>query len=252
MLQKWRAHGAITCAGYIIGFPGDTKTSVLRDIEIIKRELPLDILELFYLTPLPGSEDHKVLWQRGEAMDADLNKYDLYHRVAHHAQMTDAEWDETYRAAWESFYSFDHIETVLRRVAANPIGRPKTTLTTLLWFKLMTMFEGVHPLEGGAFRRKSRRDRRHGLRRENPLVFYPREWGAIAVKACGYWWVYRAAKARLRAALKEPERWAYTDLAIAPPEEDEFDSLDLYHRTTGGPEALAKKRREDARRASVL
>ena len=25
MLQKWREHGAITCAGYIIGFPGDTK-----------------------------------------------------------------------------------------------------------------------------------------------------------------------------------------------------------------------------------
>ena len=47
----------MTCAGYILGFPGDTKESILRDIEIIKRELPLDILELFILTPLPGSED---------------------------------------------------------------------------------------------------------------------------------------------------------------------------------------------------
>ena len=42
----------------------DTKESILRDIEIIKRELPLDILEFFFLTPLPGSEDHKVLWQQ--------------------------------------------------------------------------------------------------------------------------------------------------------------------------------------------
>ena len=55
MLQQWRAHGALTCAGYIIGFPSDTKESILRDIEIIKRELPLDILEFFLLTPLPGS-----------------------------------------------------------------------------------------------------------------------------------------------------------------------------------------------------
>ncbi|MGF6605034.1 tRNA A37 methylthiotransferase MiaB, partial [Paraburkholderia sp. GAS448] len=55
MLQKWRAHGAITYAGYIIGFPADTKESILRDIEIIKRELPIDILEFFMLTPLPGS-----------------------------------------------------------------------------------------------------------------------------------------------------------------------------------------------------
>jgi radical SAM superfamily enzyme YgiQ (UPF0313 family) len=63
MLQKWHEHGAITSAGYIIGFPGDTRESILRDIEIIKRELPLDVLELFMLTPLPGSADHKVLWQ---------------------------------------------------------------------------------------------------------------------------------------------------------------------------------------------
>jgi radical SAM superfamily enzyme len=69
MLQKWHEHGAITCAGYIIGFPGDRKESILRDIEIIKRELPLDVLELFMLTPLPGSEDHKILWQQGDWMD---------------------------------------------------------------------------------------------------------------------------------------------------------------------------------------
>ena len=45
MLQKWREHGATTYAGYILGFPGDTKGSILRDIEIIKRELPLDVLK---------------------------------------------------------------------------------------------------------------------------------------------------------------------------------------------------------------
>ena len=69
MLQKWRDHGAITYAGYILGFPGDTKESILRDIEIIKRELPIDILEFFFLTPLPGSEDHKVLLGKGVWMD---------------------------------------------------------------------------------------------------------------------------------------------------------------------------------------
>ena len=88
MLQKWRDHGAITYAGYILGFPADTKESIVRDIEIIKRELPLDILEFFFLTPLPGSEDHKVLWQKGVWMDPDMNKYDLNHRVSHHPQMS--------------------------------------------------------------------------------------------------------------------------------------------------------------------
>ena len=42
-------------------FPTDTPESIVRDIKIIQRELPLDLLEFFCLTPLPGSEDHKRL-----------------------------------------------------------------------------------------------------------------------------------------------------------------------------------------------
>jgi hypothetical protein len=251
MLQKWHEHGAITCAGYIIGFPGDTRESILRDIEIIKRELPLDVLELFMLTPLPGSEDHKILWRQGAWMDPDLNKYDLNNRVTHHPVMSDEDWDGAYRAAWESFYSLEHIHTILRRAAASARGRPHTTLTTLLWFKLMTMFEGVHPLEGGAFRRKSRRDRRHGLPLESPFEFYPRYFGEIADKTWGYWSVYRRARAILKEVLSAPDRWTYSDLAIALPRSDEFDRLDLYHATAGGEAALARKRREDTLRARV-
>jgi hypothetical protein len=249
MLQKWREHGAITCAGYIVGFPHDTKESIVRDVEIIKRELPLDILEFFMLTPLPGSEDHKVLWQQGGWMDPDLNKYDLYHRVAHHPRMSDAEWEEAYRAAWTSFYSAEHIETVLRRAAANPVGRPSTTLSTLLWFKLMTMFEDIHPLEGGAFRRKSRRDRRHGLPREGALVFYPCYAAETIAKAWRYWGVYRQARAIYRDVMRSPDRRTYSDLSIAPPTEAELDTLDLYRATTGGEAAVARKRRDDALRA---
>ena len=154
-------------------FPGDSKETILRDIEIIKRELPLDILELFFLTPLPGSEDHKVLWQKGVWMDPDINKYDLNHRVTHHPKMTDKEWEDAYRAAWETFYSPEHIRTILRRAAASPLGRPKTTLTTLLWFKSVSAYEGVHPLEGGAFRLKFRRDRRQACRLKTRFCSIP-------------------------------------------------------------------------------
>jgi hypothetical protein len=249
MLQAWREAGAITYAGYIIGFPGDTKESVLRDVEIIKRELPLDILEFFILTPLPGSEDHKTLHERGVWMDPDLNKYDLNHRVTHHVRMTDTEWDEAYRAAWMNYYAPDHVRTILRRAAAHPLGRPKTALTTILWFKLMMLYEGVHPLEGGAFRLKFRRDRRHGMPLERRLVFYPRYVAQTAVKAWRYLTVYRDARRALKQVLSAPDRWSYTDLAIAPPGEDELDSLDLYHVTSGGEAAVDRVRREAAARA---
>jgi hypothetical protein len=249
MLQMWRNNGAITYAGYILGFPADTKESILRDIEIIKRELPIDILEFFFLTPLPGSEDHKVLSSKDIWMDPDMNKYDLNHRVAHHGKMSDADWEEAYRAAWKTFYTPEHIYTILRRTCACPIGRPGTTLSTILWFYLTILYEGVHPLESGAFRLKYRRDRRLGMKRENPIAFYARYWGGMAMKAVNYARVYLRCKAMLKKALKAPDRWTYSDLAIAPPKSDEFDALDLYHQTTGGEAALKRKYRDDAIRA---
>ena len=250
MLQMWRNHGAITYAGYILGFPADTKASIVRDIEIIKRELPIDILEFFFLTPLPGSEDHKVLSAKGIWMDPDMNKYDLNHRVSHHSgAMSDAEWEDAYRTAWRTFYTPEHINTILRRTCQSPIGRPGTTLSTILWFYLMLLFEGVHPLEGGALRLKFRRDRRSGMPLENPIAFYAKYWGGTLVKMVQYARVYLRCKAMLDKALKAPDRWTYSDLAISAPKADEFEALDLYHATTGGEAALKRKYREEAIRA---
>ena len=246
MLQKWRQHGALTCGGYIIGFPGDSKASILRDIEIIKRELPIDLLEFFILTPLPGSEDHKVQWQKGEWMDGDLNKYDTNHRVTHHPKMSDTEWDEAYREAWMSYYTSDHIRTILRRVAANPLGLVNSVFSTILWFTLIPQIENLHPLEGGVFRMKFRRDRRPGLPLESPLVFYPHYLRNLVVKARRYWSLYRRHKAIFNEVMAAPDRLTYTDLAIAPPRENDLEMLDLYHATSGGEAALARKRRDDA------
>ena len=67
MLLAWKNAGVITYAGYILGFPNDTVESIMHDIDVIKRELPVDLLEFFYLTPLPGSEDHLKLHHRRRA-----------------------------------------------------------------------------------------------------------------------------------------------------------------------------------------
>ena len=100
--------------------------------------------------------------------------------------MSDDEWDEAYRAAWTNYYTPEHMRTIMRRAAAHPLGRPGTALTTMLWFKLMVLYEAVHPLEGGAFRLKFRRDRRHGMKLESRFVFYPRYGAEIVVKAWRY------------------------------------------------------------------
>ena len=251
MLQKWGEHGAIVCAGYILGFPGDTKESILHDIEIIKRELPIDILEFFFLTPLPGSEDHKVLWSKGTWMDDDLNKYDLNHRVSHHSKMSDTEWEDAYQAAWKAYYTPEHIRTILRRVAVNRPAMLNSVTSTLFWFNTMIPLEGIHPLEGGMLRLKYRRDRRLGLPMENVFAFYGRLARDTLHKVRGYWSIYRRFQAALKEVKAAPDRATYTDLAITPLRENESESLDLYHDTRGGEAALARKHRDDAIRAGT-
>lgn len=104
---------------------------------------------------------------------------------------------------------------------------------------------------GIALRLKSRRDRRHGMPIESPLAFYPRHWTQTARKAWGYFRVWRQARTTLKDVLAAPDRWTYRDLAITPPEDDEFETLSLYSATAGGGSALAKMRREDESRSRV-
>ena len=91
MLLDWKSQGIMTFAGYILGFPADTPETIRRDIAIIKDELPIDLLEFFCLTPLPGSEDHQVLWRGGVAMDSNLNNYDTEHACTAHPRMSKQE-----------------------------------------------------------------------------------------------------------------------------------------------------------------
>jgi radical SAM superfamily enzyme YgiQ (UPF0313 family) len=224
MLLAWKKAGVTIFAGYIVGFPSDTPESVLRDIETIQRELPVDLLQPHCLTPLPGSEDHKKLFDAGAYLDPDLNKYDLEHVTREHERMTQEEWQKLYHDAWRSFYSPEHMETVLRRsVATN--ANPGNMPFLLMWFYYCIVLEDVDPLEGGYLRRKYRKDRRPGFAMESRMSFYPR-YAADFLKK--HWllaqlvWHY----GRLRQQLKRnPEARNYTDVALTPVAEDGSEEL---------------------------
>jgi hypothetical protein len=242
MMLAWKKAGVITYAGYILGFPNDTPESVREDIEIIKKELPIDILEFFCLTPLPGSEDHKVLWQKGVWMDPDMNKYDLEHVVTGHSRMSQTEWEGVYASAWKTYYTFEHMETVLRRAAVFDLG--VSHLAGLLYmFGKTVEAENVHPLQSGLIRLKFRRDRRHGMPLESPLVFYPRyakefvvRYGRVAID------MLRLERIRRR-VLKNPQRYAYTDQALAAVTAEETDALELFSHNAAARDEVVRTRR---------
>lgn len=227
----------LTIAGYILGFPNDTPESIIHDIEIIKRELPVDLLEFFYLTPLPGSEDHQKLAAKGAWMDPDLNKYDLSHAVAHHPTMSKADWEAVHRKAWETYYTLEHAETVMRRTEAFGMTFCRT-LEGLAYFHHFTRRENVHPLEGGFIRMKWVRDRRPGLPRENPLIFYPRHVfrSVRSYIALGRFYVKIRAIGKTIAA--DPNRFAYTDRALTPVADSDDETMELLNHNASARAAV--------------
>ena len=226
MLLAWKAQGILTLAGYILGFPADTPESIRRDIAIMQRELPIDVLEFFCLTPLPGSEDHQTLWRRGVPMDPDLNNYDVEHVCTAHPQMSKAEWEAIYLEAWSTFYSKDHMRTLMRRAAATglPIGSLVRMLTT---FATTVPVEKVHPLQGGIVRLKHPSERRPGLKRPNAWLFWP----AFAFEVLHKHIAIAAVNIRLlliaRALARDPAARDYTDQSLSRGDAAEEAKLEL-------------------------
>src|SRR6202163_1944885 len=244
MLEAWKRAKVLTYAGYILGFPTDTPESIARDIEIIKKELPVDILEFFYLTPLPGSEDHKNLFMRGVPMDPDMNKYDLEHACTAHPLMSKEIWTKVYADAWTRYYTDEHVETIMRRAVVSGINRTKI-LDSLTIFSGGSRIEGVHPLQFGFLRRKVRTQRRYGMPVLNPLVFYP--WRVVDfLKTSSQWlrlvWRYRRIMARVKA---DPASITHFDEALRPHtaggETDHFVEMfaDKIPHTHGAPARAA-------------
>ncbi|TAU83384.1 B12-binding domain-containing radical SAM protein [Rhizobium leguminosarum] len=242
MLLAWKAQGIMTLAGYILGFPADTPESIRRDIAIIQEELPLDVIEFFILTPLPGSEDHQVLWKKGVEMDADLNIYDVEHVCTAHPKMSKQEWEDIYHEAWALYYSPKHMKTLLRRAVAT--GVPLARLVkVLVSFATTVPLENVHPLQSGLLRLRTPSERRPDLPRENPLVFWPRfAWetfrkhvslaGTIIGLTISAFLISRDAKSK-----------TYMDQALTPVADDEEETLHLFTQTAGGAAAVSHVRK---------
>jgi len=238
MLLAWKAQGIITFAGYILGFPADTPATIRRDIAIIQEELPVDLLEFFILTPLPGSEDHQTLWKNGVAMSPDLNIYDTEHVCTAHSVMSSKEWRDIYHEAWSLYYTPAHMKTLLRRAAVN--GVPLLNLAKyLLTFSTTDRLEQVHPLQGGILRLKHPSERRPSLPQENAWIFWPHFLCSTIRKQA----IVASTTARLLvwvlAIMRDPKARSYKDLALMPVGNDDDEMFDLMTKTTGGRTAVA-------------
>ena len=249
MLLEWKRVGIMTYAGYILGFENDTPESIRHDLEIIKKELPLDMIEFFVLTPLPGSEDHKVLHEKGVWMDPDMNKYDVEHVVTAHPKMTAEEWSGIYQAAWGLYYTDEHLETIVRRAYACGINL-RSLRTVLFWFSSAVPVEGLHPLQWGIFRIKHRGDRRSGLPIESPAIFYAKYAADIARKAFALQKRWRHLSRIMRKVEADPYAKLYMDDALTAVLEEDADHMELYTQNEAARVAVERELRVAGRPAN--
>jgi radical SAM superfamily enzyme YgiQ (UPF0313 family) len=246
MFQAWKEVGTITYAGFIMGLPSDTPQSIRRDIEIIQKELPVDVLEFTMLTPLPGSEDHQRLHTQNIWMDPDLNKYDLETVTVEHPRMSREEWQRAYKDVWKWYYTDEHVERLMRRNVAYGI-KPIKIWRSVLQIYGAANFEDLHPQQCGYFRRKDRTQRRPDLPREPVFAFYVRHCWQTLVKYARFG-TYGLKTLRMRSRVEsDPTSKTYSDLAIAPVVDAEGESLEMFELNESSRIAVEKARRQAQR-----
>jgi hypothetical protein len=169
----------ITChAGYILGLPFDTPSSIRENIAELQ-SIGFDSASFYILTPLPGSKDHQRWWRERRWMDEDFNTYDSAHVAVAPERMTKSDLMGAYRKAWHQFYSVDHMVNVLkgwrhdRRYYWN-------RLFFFAAYLYASTVERLHPMNCGFWTVRRRGDRRSGLGMEG---FFPFWWGRFTTVA---------------------------------------------------------------------
>jgi hypothetical protein len=175
-----------------------------------------------------------------------MNKYDLEHVTAEHPLMTKDEWQAIYEKAWRTYYTWEHMEVLLKRALVSGISLARLA-DMIFQFYGSYFYEKLHPLQTGLIRRKVRIQRRSSMPRVNPLLFYPMRFKEILTTYIpGLRFQSKLHKMRKRIQ-SDPQAKFYSDLAIAPLQEMEQENLQMFQSRESSRAALAKAKEKQAR-----
>jgi hypothetical protein len=128
-------------------------------------------------------------------------------------------------------------------------GNAANALFLITWFKGSIDLERIHPLEAGFLRLKFRRDRRSGFEREPVWKFYPRYFGETAVKLARWTTLYLRLRRIYLRIKRDPEQFAYIDLATRVMNDEEISTLELFGTEAAQAYASEQRRLKDVRNA---
>jgi radical SAM superfamily enzyme YgiQ (UPF0313 family) len=231
----------ISChAGYILGLPFDTAESITEDIAELQR-IGFDSASFYILAPLPGSKDHQRWWKERRWMESDLNTYDAAHVAVQPERISREELMESYRKAWDQFYSVEHMVNELK-IWRHDWSAYWNRLFFFAAYLYASRIERLHPMNCGFWTMRYRNDRRSGYSRE---AFVPFWWNRFTTIAARMWGIgklfFELEEVWLRSRPKGKVEEALHDLVIKA-RKDVVDWRDL---KVGELSALYRKLRNE-------
>ena len=118
------------------------------------------------------------------------------------------------------------------------------------WFMGALKIEGVHPLEVGWIRIKSRLNRRHGMKIEPAVLFYPKYYAELGWKLARWGWLYFRFGLKQLKVERDPNRHAYTDHAMTPVTDHDEQDFELF-KTDDAQTWLNQEKRIDRARHGI-
>jgi radical SAM superfamily enzyme YgiQ (UPF0313 family) len=114
----------------ILGMDGDTKESLRETSDWMNRTF--ESVQLFSLTPLPGTKTHRQLQEQGRILTTDFSLYDAQNVVVRPKNLTPYELQTEIYRMYEDFYSPMRI---LRRFPKSP--KQRSTLSIFAYLYLL-------------------------------------------------------------------------------------------------------------------
>ena len=156
------------CAGYgikvnfscIIGFPEDTRESILENLEELILIGP-DIASFYILTPIPGTDQYDQFMEKGLVTETNLDRFDGTCATWRHPNLSANELEELLFHCYKKFYSAKHF---LKNIWKHGLYSHHRFKLRLHWEMIMPLFmrwcafRKTHPLSGGIGRLKLKSD----------------------------------------------------------------------------------------------
>ncbi|TXT56357.1 MAG: Ribosomal protein S12 methylthiotransferase RimO [Promethearchaeota archaeon] len=122
VIEELQERGISIFGGVIIGYPGETKTMVRRNIAYAK-SLNMTCVQFTPITAFPGTEFYDEMKKEGKVTSNNYKHYNLFHSMMRTDELTNREIYRLVGEAYASYYLSGYYMKLLAKRYANPLSK---------------------------------------------------------------------------------------------------------------------------------